>query len=62
MGNYIDFIDFKKAFDLIYRNTLWLILKKNGIRGKMYKAVKSMYEVVTARVRVGGDLTEGIHV
>ena len=24
----------------------------------MYKAVKSMYEVVKARVRVGGDLTE----
>ena len=24
----------------------------------MYKAIKSMYEVVTARVRVGGDLTE----
>ena len=27
---------------------LWLILKKNGMRGKMYKAVKSMYEVVKA--------------
>ena len=24
----------------------------------MYKAVKNMYEVVTARVRVGDDLTE----
>ena len=36
----------------------WLILEKNGIRGKMYKAVKRMYEVVRARVRVGGDLTE----
>ena len=24
----------------------------------MYKAVKSMYEVVTARVRVGGYLTD----
>ena len=55
---YVCLIDFKKAFDLIDRNTLWLILKKNGIRGKMYQAVKSMYEVVTARVRVGGDLTE----
>ena len=55
---YVCFIDFKKAFDLIDRNTLWLIFKKYGIRGKMYKAVKSMYEVVTARVRVGDDLTE----
>ena len=55
-GN-IYFIDFKKTFDLIDRNTLWLILKKTSIRGKMYKAVKSMYDVVKARVRVGGDLT-----
>ena len=60
---YVRFIDFKKVFDLIDRNTLWLILKKNGIRGKMYQAVKSMFEVVKARVvkarvRVGGDLTE----
>ena len=55
---YVCFIDFKKAFDLVDRNTLWLILKKNGIRGKMYKAVKSMHEDVKARVRVGGDLTE----
>ena len=55
---YVRFIDFKKAFDLTDRNTLWLILKKYSIRGKMYKAVKSMYEVVTARVRVGDDLTE----
>ena len=30
----------------------------NGIRGKKYKAVKSMYYVVKARVRVGGDLNE----
>ena len=59
MGNYtFVFIDFKKAFDLINRNTLCLILKKNGIRCRMYKAVKSMYEVGKARVRVGGDLTE----
>ena len=55
---YVRFIDFKKAFDLIDRNSLWLILKNNGIRGKMYKAVKSMYEVVKARVRADGDLIE----
>ena len=59
MGNYtFVLLILRKAFDLIHRNTLWLILKKNGIRGKMYKAVKSMYEVVKPRVRVSGDLTE----
>ena len=52
------YVCFKKAFDLTDMNSLWLILKENGIRGTMYKADKSMYEVVTARVQVGGDLTE----
>ena len=30
---YVCFVDFKKAFDLIDRNNIWLILKKNGIKG-----------------------------
>ena len=55
---YVCFIDFKKAFDLIDRNNLWLILKKNGIKGKMYMAVRSMYEVVKESVRVDDDLIE----
>ena len=54
---YCAFIDFKKAFDLVDRCCLWAILKKNGIEGRMYKAIQSMYGVVKARVRVGGDLT-----
>ena len=54
---YVCFIDFKKAFDLIERNNLRIILKKNDIKGKMHMAVRSMYEV-KARVRVDGDLTE----
>lgn len=55
---YAAFIDFRKAFDLIDRNHLWLILRKNGIQGKMYKAIQSMYETVKARVRTNDGLTE----
>ena len=55
---YAAFIDFRKAFDLIDRNMLWIILHKNGINGKMYKAIKSMYEVVKARIRANNDVTE----
>lgn len=55
---YAAFIDFKKAFDLVDRNYLWLVLRKNGINGKMYKAIKSMYDVVKARVRTNNDVTE----
>ncbi len=55
---YVAFIDFKKAFDLVDRSCLWAVLRKNGVRGKMYRAIKSMYDVVKTRVRAGGDLTQ----
>ena len=58
---YIAFIDFEKAFDSISRNLLWVILKKNGIHGKMYKCIRSMYNQVKVRVKNGGKLTDLIN-
>ena len=55
---YAAFIDFKKAFDFVDMNRLWDVLRKNGVKGRMYRAIKSMYSVVKARVHVDGDLTE----
>jgi hypothetical protein len=55
---YVAFIDFKKAFDSVSRGKLWGVLRKNGIDGKMLQALKSMYKVVKAKVRVGGDYTD----
>ena len=36
-------------------------MQKQGIRGKLFRCVKSMYDVVKARVRDGASLTESIH-
>ena len=64
---YVAFIDFEKAFDSISRKLLWPILLRNGIKGKLYKCVRSMYEIVKARVRSGlgnvatGNFTEYIN-
>ena len=55
---YCAFIDFKKAFDSISRDKLWNILKSSGIDGKMLRALKSMYKVVKAKVRVGSEMTD----
>ena len=55
---YVAFIDFRKAFDSVDRSKLWVVIKKYGIKGKMYRSLTSMYNVVKARVRVGGDLTD----
>ena len=57
---YVAYIDFEKAFDSINRNLLWPILLKNGIKGKMYRCIKSMCENVKARVRCGAIMTQHI--
>ena len=55
---YVAFIDFRKAYDSINREKLWEVLQKRGVGGKMFSALQSMYRVVKARVRVGGELTD----
>ena len=47
--------------DSISRKILWPILQKQGIRGKLFRCVKSMYDVVKARVCDGASLTDSIH-
>ena len=58
---YVAFIDFEKCFDSINRNLLWQVLLKNGIKGKLFQSVKSMYNSVKARVRSGSKLTDLIN-
>ena len=48
----VAFIDFEKGFDYISTKLLWPILLKNGMKGRLYKCVRSMYENVKARIRV----------
>ena len=55
---YFAFIDFRKAFDSVVRTKLWNILRKRGVKRKMYQAIVCMYKVVKAKVRSGSDLTD----
>ena len=57
---YVAFIDFEKAFDSVNRSILWSILVKNGIKGKLYRCIQSMYSSVKVKVRCGVKLTECI--
>ena len=45
------FIDYKKAFDSIYRNGLWYKLYRLGVNGKLLRIVRDMYSKVKARVK-----------
>ena len=55
---YVAFIDFRKAFDSVIRSNFGAVLKKKSLKGKMYQAIFSLYNVVKSKVRGGNDLTE----
>ena len=48
---YDTFVDLKKAFDSVNRNALWAVLRKSGVNGKLYRALKSIYASMSACVR-----------
>ncbi|XP_052808975.1 uncharacterized protein LOC128237452 [Mya arenaria] len=52
------FIDVRKAYDTIDRNILWNRLSDLGIGGKMFTALKSIYNTVSSCVRVNSLKTE----
>lgn len=48
---YVVYVDMLKCFDSIYRNALWLKMYKSGIKGKLLRIVKDMYENVKSCVK-----------
>lgn len=54
----ICFIDFAQAYDSIWREGAWNIMKKYGINKKIVKLIKSLYRTVMACVRIEGEETE----
>ena len=40
---YCCFVDFKKAFDLVPRQTLWSILEQRGMKGRVLSSLQTMY-------------------
>ncbi len=52
------FIDFKKAFDSIWHEGLYLKLIDSGIGGKCYDLIKSMYTASQCAVKIGNQRTK----
>lgn len=55
---YVAFVDFKKAFDSVHHGKLLETLQREGINGKFFCILKSMYEQLKSCVRVGGKFTD----
>ena len=57
-STYCAFIDFKKAFDTVNRDTLWHKLQHIGIKDKLFSAIKGLYDKVICTVRINGFNTD----
>ena len=54
---YVNFIDFKKAFDNVHRESLWKILRTYGIPHKIVVIIRTFYEHFESSVIVENTLT-----
>ena len=55
---YVEFLDFKKAYDTVNRNILWSVLFHSGIQGKMHRNLKVMYSSIQACVMSKGEVSD----
>jgi len=56
------FIDFKAAFDTIWREALWKMMIKTGIPHKLVSIIKNMYDDTKCAVIIDGQLTDWFQV
>ena len=59
---YVNFVDFRKAFDSIHRDSLWKILQHYGVPEKLVSVIKLLYTDFSAQVLCEGELTESFQV
>ena len=52
------FVDFRKAFDTVWRSGLWIKLQKSEIKGKCFKVIYNMYNGIKSCVQYNGCESE----
>jgi hypothetical protein len=57
---YVAFVDFKKAFNMVNRDTLFMKLIKSGLHGKVNNVLRSLYNQTKARAKINGVLYDWI--
>ena len=49
------FIDFRQAFDTVWRGGLWTILLRHDIDGKCFTLIRNMYCSIKSRIKISED-------
>ena len=55
---YCAFVDFKSAFDTVWRADLWAKLIKSNINGKVFRVIKNMYTNIKSCVSLNNKLSD----
>ena len=53
----INFVDFEKAFDCVFREGLWMILREYGVPEKMVRLIRATYDGFKCAVLHEGELS-----
>jgi len=55
---YVCYVDFKKAFDSVWRSGLWKAMRFLSYEDKIVRLLEALYKDTMSAVRVDGDLSE----
>ena len=55
---YCAFVDYKKAFDTVWRSALWHKMINSGITGKLHNVIVNMYNNIKSCVSFNGNISE----
>ena len=59
---YAFFLDVQKAYDMVWRDGLWLKLWDMGVKGRIWRVIKKMYESSRSAVLLEGEQSAAFNV